>query len=248
MVSDFALPYGTHLHWHEHTVHQLAWAATGVLSVSAAGGTWVLPATRALWIPPGVPHSVDGGPALMRAVYLTECPHEWRSPTVVDVGSLLRELINHLAVASLTADARRRAESVLLDLLEPVSVTTVRVPLPADPRARRVADAVTSDPADDRGLDAWGREAGASGRTLARIFAAETGMSFGRWRGQARLRAALLLLASGTPVGAVAHRVGYATPSAFVAAFRRALGVSPSAYFRPPPPERRRADRSASLS
>ncbi|MEV0405653.1 helix-turn-helix domain-containing protein [Actinoallomurus sp. NPDC050550] len=56
-------------------------------------------------------------------------------------------------------------------------------------------------------------------------------MTFGRWRTQARLRSALVLLARGTPVAVVARRVGYATPSAFVAVFHRALGVSPGAYF-----------------
>jgi AraC-like DNA-binding protein len=72
---------------------------------------------------------------------------------------------------------------------------------------------------------------GASGRTLARIFTAETGMSFGRWRTNARLRAALFLLAEQTPVAVVARQVGYATPSAFIAAFRQALGVSPGSYY-----------------
>jgi AraC-like DNA-binding protein len=64
------------------------------------------------------------------------------------------------------------------------------------------------------------------------LFDAETGMSFGRWRTQARMRAALELLAEGAPVTTVARRVGYVTPSAFVAVFRRAFGVSPRMYFR----------------
>jgi AraC-like DNA-binding protein len=73
---------------------------------------------------------------------------------------------------------------------------------------------------------------GASARTLARLFAAETGMGFERWRTTARLAAALPLLAAGTPVGTTARRVGYATPSAFVAAFRREIGTTPADYFR----------------
>lgn len=56
-------------------------------------------------------------------------------------------------------------------------------------------------------------------------------MTFGRWRAQAGLRAAVQHLADGVPVTVVAHRVGYATPSAFAAAFRRALGPPPAAYF-----------------
>jgi AraC-like DNA-binding protein len=89
-----------------------------------------------------------------------------------------------------------------------------------------------ADVTDTRLLAAWGRDVGASARTLARLFTAETGMGFERWRTPARLAAALPLLAAGTPVSATAHHVGYATPSAFVAAFRREVGSTPADYFR----------------
>jgi AraC-like DNA-binding protein len=212
-------------------VHQLAWAARGVITITAPGGVWVLPATRALWIPAGVPHSLEGGPAVARAVYVNRSPRGWLTPTVVAVSPLLRELAAHLQRESLADDARRRAETVLLDVLEPVTVATIDVPMPADPRAAEVARAVVAHPADPRDLAAWGREVGASGRTLARLFVTGTGMSFGRWRTNARLRTALFLLADRTPVAVVARRVGYSTPSAFIAAFRQALGVPPGAYF-----------------
>jgi AraC-like DNA-binding protein len=56
-------------------------------------------------------------------------------------------------------------------------------------------------------------------------------MTFGSWRTQVRLRASLPLLAAGMPVATAARRVGYATPSAFVAAFRRVTNTTPGAYF-----------------
>lgn len=66
----------------------------------------------------------------------------------------------------------------------------------------------------------------------------------GRWRTLLRMRVALEQLAAGHPVGVVARHVGYATPSAFVAAFRRETGTTPSAVLRPagaaPPDLRRR--------
>ena len=70
--------------------------------------------------------------------------------------------------------------------------------------------------------------------TLERAFAAEAGVPFGRWRTLLRLQAALPMLAAGQPVSRVAGRVGYETPSAFVAAFRRETGQTPAAYFRGP--------------
>jgi AraC-like DNA-binding protein len=102
-------------------------------------------------------------------------------------------------------------------------------------RARQVAQALTDDPADRRTLAEWGRQVGASERTLARGFVAGTGLAFGRWRARLRLQAALPALAAGQPVGNVARHVGYESASAFVAAFRRETGLTPAAYFRSPP-------------
>jgi AraC-like DNA-binding protein len=231
IVLTARLPGGVAFDWHEHAVHQLAWAHSGVLTVATGDDTWVLPPSRALWIPAGVPHALgSSGVATTRSLYFRG-PVGWTAPTVVAVSPLLGHLIVHLAEATLPKPARRRAEAVVLDLLEPLHATTIAVPMPVDDRARRVADGLRADPADQRGLDAWGRTVGASGRTLARIFLAETGMTFGHWRAQLRLEAALKLLAEGGPVTTVAHRVGYGSASAFVAAFHRAVGVPPARYF-----------------
>jgi len=231
IVITARLPGGVAFDWHDHPWHQLAWANTGVLTMATEGGTWVLPPSRALWVPAGVPHALgSSGVATSHSVYFRG-PVGWDEPTVVAVSALLGHLIVHLAESDLTEDARQRAEAVVLDLLEPLHATTVAVPTPADDRARRVAEGLRADPTDRRDLDAWGREVGASGRTLARIFLAETGMTFGRWRSQLRLEVALTLLAKGMPVTTVAHQVGYDSASAFVAAFRRAVGVTPASYF-----------------
>ncbi|MFJ6213280.1 AraC family transcriptional regulator [Streptomyces sp. NPDC092296] len=233
-VRNFDMYRGQRFGLHDHDTHQLAWAPIGVLTVDIGDRSWVLPPTLALWIPAGVRHSTTAGrPALMRSVYLppARCPVAWTEPTVVAVGPLLRELIVHLADPAPPSAARSRAEAVLFDLLRPVGVTTIDVPMPVDERARRVAQALLAHPADPRGLEDWGREVGASARTLARLFSAETGMPFGRWRTRARLKAALEYLAVNRPLVAVARQVGYSTPSSFVAAFRAETGRTPGAYF-----------------
>ena len=234
IVATFPMPVGTRFEWHEHDKHQLAWSPEGVLVVRTDAGSYVLPPARGLWIPAGTMHETQAwGAAVLRSVYVrtSRCPIDWERPTPVEVSPLLRELIPHLEDDSLTADERFRAEAVLFDLLSPLAVATIDIRLPTDERARRVADALLADPGDGRTLDAWGRRVGASNRTLARAFLSETGLSFGRWRTLARLQAALLQLADGQPVGLVAVRVGYRTPSAFVAAFRAHTGVTPGRYF-----------------
>ena len=237
------MPAGTRFDWHTHEDHQLAWAASGVLTVLTAEGegtTWVLPTTRALWIPAGLPHQTasDGGRATMRSLYIR--PDLFRvswaeagRPTPVAASPLLAELIGYLGEPGLDASRRAHAEALLADLLTPVPVTTIGVRLPEAVTARRVAEALQADPADRRTLREWGRKVGASERTLARAFAAEAGVPFGRWRTRLRLQAALSMLAAGEPVSRVAGRVGYDTPSAFVAAFRRETGQTPGSVFSP---------------
>jgi AraC-like DNA-binding protein len=235
IVATFPMPAGVQFDWHAHEDHQLAWSPKGVLIVLTHGRSYILPPTRALWIPAHTRHETRAsGAALLRSVYVRprRCPIKLDAPTPVAVTPLLAELICHLGHDELAAQERSRAEAVLFDLLSPIHIATIDVRWPEDPRAREVADGLRSEPASSRTLSAWGRHVGASSRTLARAFLADTGLPFGRWRTLVRLQAALPQLAEGTPVSLVASRVGYYTTSAFVAAFRAHTGVTPGRYFR----------------
>ncbi len=238
VVATFPMPAGLVFDWHTHPDHQLAWAANGVLTVRTKDAAWVLPPTRALWIPAGLQHeTLSDGAATMRSAYLRPglCAITWTEPTPVMASPLLAELIGYLEASDLDPDQRARAEAVLVDLLQPVAMTAIELRKPADDPARLVADQLAADPADSRTLAQWGREVGASERTLARAFLAGTGVSFGRWRTRLRLQAALSELAAGEPVANVARHVGYESDSAFVQAFRRETGITPAMFFRGQP-------------
>jgi AraC-like DNA-binding protein/quercetin dioxygenase-like cupin family protein len=234
-VVTFPMPAGSVFDWHTHGDHQLAWAASGVLTVRSETTAWVLPPTRALWIPAGVRHeTLSEGATVMRTAYIKPNPStsRWHECTPVAATPLLAELIGYLEDPSLGDAPRVHAETLLIDLLAPVATSTIDVRVPADDRARQVAEALLDDPADDRTLAAWGATVGASDRTLARTFVGDTGLTFGRWRSLVRLRSAMRALAEGQPVANVARQVGYESVSAFVAAFRKETGVTPAAYFR----------------
>lgn len=226
---------GSRFKWHIHSDHQIAWASSGVLTVATEQATWVLPPTRALWIPAGLAHETRSPTtaATVRSVFVRPetCPIAWPETTPIAARVLLAELIGYLASESLDRERRSRAEALLIDLLEPVTMSTLELRMPTSDPARKVAAALVDGPADQRTLDDWGREVGVSGRTLARSFLAETGVPFGRWRTLARMHAALQALADGVPVGNVARRIGYESVSAFVAAFRRETGMTPASYF-----------------
>jgi AraC-like DNA-binding protein len=169
----------------------------------------------------------------MESLYLLSeaCPIDWPRPTAVAVTPLLAALIGHLGGDALSPEQRERALGVVFDSLTPSETVAIHAPLPVDSRGRQVALALRAHPDDRRDIESWGALASTSGRTIARIFRSETGLTFGEWRTATRVQAALLLLAEGQSVTRVGMDVGYETPSAFVAAFRKHTGTTPGAYF-----------------
>jgi AraC-like DNA-binding protein len=232
-VQRYEMSRGQRFGTHSHLTAQLTVAASGAITAEVATSTWLLPPSLALWIPGGMPHDVVAGrSARFHSVYVQPrgCPIRWTEPVVVAATPLLRELVAHLLENGVPDREREHAQTLLFDVLCPVHRRALVLPWPRDSRLLAITDAITADPADGRTLVAWGREVGASSRTLARLFADETGHTFSGWRTQARLRASLDMIADGVPVAVVASRVGYRTASGFVASFRRALGQTPGAY------------------
>ena len=230
-------PAGQATRWHSHPRGQLVYAISGVMAVTTDGGVWVVPPERAVWVPGGMPHRVDFPTDVkMRSLWVAPEAAQAlpRVCGVVTVSPLLRELIR--AAVDLPAEydtdgPAGRLMAVILDQLRVLDQAALHLPWPEDARLTRIAEALIDDPAMNAGLDDWARTAGASARTLARLFVKETGMTFGAWRQQARLLKALELLAAGQSVTATALDLGYDSPSAFIAMFKKVLGVSPGKYF-----------------
>ena len=233
----FELAHGHVIPEHLHPEDQLVYACQGVMTVHTTAGTWVVPTQRAVWIPARTPHSIlISGAASMRTLYLRarlvrQLPREC---CVVNVSPLLQHLIVHLcAVGKLSRRSKTHAHliDVLIDQLKTVRAVPLQLPSPSDPRAARVAAALQGNTDNSRSL-AWAcKQAGASKRTIERLFQQETRMSLGKWRQQMRLMRSLQLLAAGEKITSAALEAGYSTPSAFIAMFRKALGTTPRRYF-----------------
>ncbi|WP_153032450.1 helix-turn-helix transcriptional regulator [Amycolatopsis sp. YIM 10] len=225
---------GTGIDAHRHDDHQIVYAARGVLAITTDRGSWVAPATRAIWVPAGTVHAHQAHGALelhLVGLPATDNPLGLAEPTVLAVGPLLRELI--LAYTRPPHDdsaERRRLRAVLLDQLRASPQQPLHLPTPTDPRLRELCALLHADPADNRTLATLGARVGASDRTLARLFKADLGMTFPQWRTQLRLHRALVLLAENTPVTTVAHACGWSSASAFIDVFRRAFGHTPGTH------------------
>jgi len=218
---------------------QILFVTRGMMTVHTEAGLWVVPAHQAVWVPPGVRHSVEvAGGVAMRSLYLARSLKRRSLPEacrVIEISPLLREILRR-ALRLDTLDRRiagqRHLLEVLLDEITVLPLVPLDLPMPRDPRAARAAALIRDDPAAPHTLAEVARAAAASARTLERLFRDETGLPFGVWRQRARLLRALQLLAENDTVAGAAGAVGYESTSAFVAAFRRALGTTPGRYFK----------------
>jgi len=111
-----------------------------------------------------------------------------------------------------------------------VSDVPLQLPMPRDPRGRKLAAMLRQQPNDDRSVAALSEVSGASRRTMERIFITEAKMTVGEWRRRLRLLHGVRLLAGGESVTNSALDAGYASTSAFIAAFKKTFGTTPSRY------------------
>lgn len=235
----FEYPAGHRTPEHQHVEHQLVYASRGLLCVDTQPSRWVVPPLRALWVPAGTPHTVIArADSIMATLYLdaTVKVDELIEVAVISVSPLLRELITHIHRTPPTGSALTRLEGVITDQLGAAPTAPLDLPRLHDARLRIIAEALESDPRDSRTLREFGQHIGANERTLQRLFAAETGSTFGRWRTQLRLQHGVIALGQGNNVSTAATLSGYKEPSAFIAAFRAAFGTTPGRYFTSPNP------------
>lgn len=236
VVRSLACRYydGFHIAPHRHEWAQLVYAVSGVMSVRAGDLLWVVPPARAIWVPAGVEHEIRAASEYaMRTVYFTPelvgaLP---RACCALDVAPLLRELVLAIVGVQLIDEADEegmRLVRVAIDRIAQARALPLQLPLPTDSRAVRVAERLRADPACEAELADLARDAGASARTLQRLFLTETGLRFSEWRRRLRLLHGASLLGAGHSVTEAGLEAGYAATSAFTAAFRRHFGFTPS--------------------
>jgi len=225
---------------HHHRESQLVYAARGTMQVTTPKGRWLVPPDRAVWVPALFPHAIDVlADIQMRTLYfdLAWLEREARSTSlrsefVVRVSPLLHQAI--LALFDEHNTPERTALLIKLAMLElhQAEDSATFIPLPHEPRCRRAADIVLSDPTGAHEIDTLAREVGTSARTLSRLFSAETQLSFKSWCQRARVAAAIEKLSTDANVSVkqLASDLGYASVPAFSHAFRQVTGKTPTEF------------------
>lgn len=223
---------------HKHPRAQLIYSCKGVMKVMVKDSVWLVSPDQAIWVPPMLDHQV---------FFLKEnhIRNLYFDPSVTsglpqecftfNVSPFLRELILKMVTHAEPETRNSPFERLVMVLLDELtSITPARCFLPTsdEPHIRKVIDILTNNPGDKRDLAGFAEIACISPRTLLRLFTREVGMSFGNWRKQVRLMAAIEMLTRGIPVSQVSMELGYNSSSAFTEMFRKEFGISPGRYFR----------------
>lgn len=242
----------TEIQPHSHAWAQVALSVSGVARITAGHSTYLVPSGRAVWIPPSIEHVVTVVEAAeLRTLYIHQDARApgpgvpaarsapWRQCRVLEVSALLRELVLQMDIemdgtAPVTPELlarERRLGELALDELRRAAPVKLGIELPQDKRLRALCEAVLHDPSRHATLQGWAQEAGASDRTVARLFRQELGTTFAAWRQQVLLAKALALAARKRPMAHIAAELGYASASAFTAMVRRSVGQPPRRFF-----------------
>ena len=234
-VVGFTMDYpaGLATAQHSHSRAQLLYAVSGVMRIETPGVSFLVPPSTALFLPADAPHAIRmDGPVAMRALLLRDdaAIRAGTGTAVIAVSPLLREVILAACAEPLHRDPGSRGHhltELALDEIARATALPLRLAMPRDERLRRAVAALLARVDDPRGLEDLAAVAGASSRTLARLFRAETGLSFRQWRQQARMTEAMGALTTGTNPARAAAIAGYASQAAFGAAFRSLFGMTP---------------------
>jgi AraC-like DNA-binding protein len=236
VTRQTSYPGGHHIKPHWHGRSQFIFAVEGTMRVRTPRRAWIVPPSRALWLPSRTVHEIQMyGVVEMRTFYVKDGAIQGMpsSPVVLDVTPLLRELV--LRAVALPVHYDEKSEDGLLMRLLMTEVRrlprcALDLPLPESSDLTRLCERILTDLSTRKPLDADASHMGTSTRTLYRRFLKETGITLARWKQQARLLESVRRLADGTPVTRVALDLGYGSPSAFSTMFRRSLGIAPRAF------------------
>ena len=227
--NEYALPM------HRHTSGQLVLTLHGGVTCRLRESLCLVPPQCAVWVPAHTPHCmrVTAGSSVCMLFIAQENIQLPATCCTLSITPLVRELICHVASRRPGDRPSGHTDSllnVLLTELAHMPVTGLRLPVSSDPRLQAIAEAIIDAPSARKTLPEWAQYSGMSRRSLARLVAQKTGLSFGRWRQQLLLIIAMQRLAEGATVQQTAWGLGYESVTAFITMFKKALGAPPAKY------------------
>jgi AraC-like DNA-binding protein/quercetin dioxygenase-like cupin family protein len=234
-TSAYTISYGKghQVPNHNHRRGLLIRPLTGSIRVTVSSDVWLVTVGQALWLHPGIRHSMDVlSASLIQFVYVnlgrdaSQVPANGR----IDVPPLLNGILDELRTMPPIYEEvgpLDRLTSVMLDQVIHAYNQRWLAECPGDRRLATIYQKLIRDPSDRRTLKQLAQDAGVSAKTVERLLRSHCDMSFREWRDRIILGLAVNRLRYGGRVTDVALDLGYASASAFISAFKKLTDMTP---------------------
>lgn len=221
---------------HKHPWGQLSWISLGVMNLELEQQQLIAPANYLTWVPAGISHSAYVRQALnYTSIYVSDdlaqrLPKEACLLTSTPLISALICDFGQRQLSHMQDKSDQNQAELLITRLSQCKCAPNFLPSSSDTLIAPILEALQTEPNNARSLSSWASEVHSTERTLARRFQSELGMSFGQCRNRIRVLQALAWLKEDKTIQDIAWRLGYSTPSAFIAMFKQLIGFSPERY------------------
>jgi AraC-like DNA-binding protein len=215
------------LQFHEHTWGEMIYVLRGVVVLHLTGSSWLIPPNYCFWIPAGVWHR--GGPIGSCDICFWRGPEKSvatlpKEPCLLDISRQKIQILRPFSIE------RKVSPKDAVSLLENAKAAEFPLRYPRTKRIQQITDQFVVAPSTTSNLEACSCQAGMSRRTFTRQFRQETGVSVGSWVQRLKCMQARQLLEKDLPIDYISQFLGYRSPSAFVAMFRREMHSTLGAY------------------
>ncbi|STX51479.1 AraC family transcriptional regulator [Legionella busanensis] len=223
---------------HCHRKGQLLYCSQGVTHFYCQGRYFLLPPSKAAWIPPNVVHDVHSASKVSyRSLYI-KVEHFLPLPNtmeILQVEPLLKLMVDKFCFVKpdyLQDSPEFRLATVIVDFIKQAITLPLSLPKPMDKRLNKIFQTILQAPGEAKSVNDYAQMVNITARTLNRITQKEIGLSFEKWRMELRLMHAFVLLERGYSVTQVSQSLGYSNDSSFIARFKQWAGETPAQYRR----------------
>ncbi|MFC0268842.1 helix-turn-helix domain-containing protein [Kushneria aurantia] len=215
---------------HVHSYHQIATCEQPGATLLLDSQVVSIPPDGALLVPSGNAHALTSDArCLVNCIYFKAA---LPSPSIgsLFLNRLTKALIQEVSRPGVKQRSRRLMEACLYDQIGQLLWTSGSGMMPPSHSLRIICKRIFDTPEEDVPVATLAKDAGLSERSLRRLARDELGCTISRLRTRCRIYKATQLLQAGTPVKLIAADVGYQSDSAFFAAFRDLMGMSPARF------------------
>lgn len=221
--------------FHSHPWIQFIYTRTGTVYVEVDAKFWHLPPLHGVWIPKGSLHSLWSSE---KAEYVCININKDYDRAMNNTGSKLVEITPiidsyseyFLSHSAGFIKAQELKECAFIHFLLELNEVSFTLPYPVTPELIALCREIQSEPGLSHTPEQCAKKLSISMSTFVRRFKKETGLTYQEWRLRMRLLQSITRIRKNESILNIALDTGYSSASAYIYAFKKVFGISPTKY------------------